>query len=401
MLRDILLQNNLSLSSEIERLLNTLGQAQTKIPFELNLYFEWLLNYGKTLLCNTQENLTLLDYQKDFLLPDILSKTQSITGDVSLFNRIYINPIYRTRSSDCLCLKILIWLHSSHPQTNNIPLAFSDGDFACLPSNPTIYYIPPSAQQSLLNLPLLFHEFGHILYACHKQEMDELVGELQEEIAELLQPASQRSDLFSQNQAKQRKKIVEVWHEWTQELFCDAVGFKIGGAAFVHAFSAYLQMMGRSHFHLTQDQLADQPHPVSWLRVKIIAERVRQEGYENLAQELENTWSAIALSMEITEDYYGYYDDEFLTLVEQTIEDMLVEADPYSYSEAHSRYESLVLHSSYNPVELLNKAWQNFRTEPSSYNLWEKMIIQELLKTSDQFNNSEINLSEGNLVSTK
>lgn len=370
---------------EIERLLNTLIQAQNEIPFELNFYFEWLLNHGRILLCDTRENFTLLDYKKDFLLPDILSRTQSITNDVRLFNRIYINPIYRTRSSDRLCLKLLIWLHSSHLQTENIPLAFSDGDFACLPSNPTIYFIPPSAQRSLLNLPLLFHEFGHILYACHQQEMNELIGELQEEIAELLQPASQRSDRFSQNQAKERKKIVEVWHEWVQELFCDAVGFQIGGAAFIHAFSGYLQMLGRSHFHIPQDKLARQPHPVSWLRVKILAGTVRQHGYENLAQELEDTWNAIALSMGIIEDYYGYYDDEFLTSIEQTINDMLIEADPYSHSlEQQNLKSSIFFCKNYNPVELLNRAWQKFRDEPSSYNQWEKMIIREIIETDSK-----------------
>ena len=57
--------------------------------------------------------------------------------------------------------------------------------------SPLIYMMPPSAQQGLLYLPLFFHEFGHLLYACHKPEMDALVRELQENLAELLEPAVQ------------------------------------------------------------------------------------------------------------------------------------------------------------------------------------------------------------------
>ena len=293
--------------------------------------------------------------------------------------------------------------HSVHPQTKHIPLAFSDGDFACFPVVPlmSLYFITPSAQQCLLDLPLLFHEFGHILYACHAEEMDDLVGELQEEIVELLQPASRRSDLFAKEQAKERKKIVEVWHEWTQELFCDAVGFQIGGAAFVHAFSRYLQLLGRSQFHVPKNKLGYQPHPVSWLRVKILAQRVRQNGYDNLAKELGDTWNAIAVSMGITEDYYSYYDDEFFGSIEQTIEDMLVEANPYCHSYKQSNLNSSVFEKKFNSVELLDRAWHNFRDEPSSYHKWERLAIQKILGTDSGSNKPEINSNGFNLVTAK
>ena len=401
MLRDILFQNNQRLLGEIERLLDSLNQSRATIPTELNSYFDWLLNYGKILLCDTRDNLTLLNYEEDSLLSDVLSKTQDIRNRKRWFDDKFVNPIYRTRSSDRLCLMILNWLHSVHPQTKYIPLAFSDGDFACLPVVPSmsLYFIPPSAQQCLLYLPLLFHEFGHILYACHAEEMNDLVGELQEEIVELLQPASRRSGLFAKEQAKEWKKIVEVWHEWTQELFCDAVGFQIGGAAFVHAFSRYLQMLGRSQFHVPKNKLIYQAHPVSWLRVKILAQRVRQNGYDSLAKELEDTWNAIAVSMEITEDYFGYYDDEFLSSIEQTIEDMLVETNPYSHSYKQSNLNSSVFEKKFNSVELLNRAWQNFLDKPSSYYEWEKLVIQKILETDSGSSKPEINTNGFNLVS--
>ena len=403
MLRDILSQNNQRLLSEVERLLDNLIQARITIPVELNLYFDWLLNYGKILLCDTRDNLTLLDYKEDSLLPDVLSKTQDINNRVRWFDEKFINPIYRTRSSDRLCLMILNWLHSNHPQTKNIPLAFSDGDFACLPAIPfmSLYYIPPLAQQCLLYLPLLCHEFGHILYACHEQEMNELVGELQEEIAEILQPASQRCDRFAKEQAKEHKKIVEIWLEWAQELFCDAVGFHIGGVAYIYAFSGYLQMQGRSHFHVPKNELAYHAHPVSWLRVKMLAVRARQIGRNDLAQELEDTWGAIAHEMGITEDYYGYYDDEFLPSIEQTIEDMLIETAPYFYSYKQSGSKSSISDEKFNPIELLNRAWQKFRDKPSGYYQWEQLVVQEILQADNGSSELELNSDGFSLVRAK
>ncbi|WP_036488540.1 hypothetical protein [Myxosarcina sp. GI1] len=401
MLRDILFQNNQRLLSEIERLLNNLIQGRIAIPAELNLYFNWLLNYGKILLCDTRDNLTLLGYEEDSLLPEVLSKTQNTYRQVRWFDEELIEPVCRTRSSDRLCLMILNWLHANHSKTKNLPLAFSDGDFACKPVIPhmSLYFIPPLAQQCLMYLPLLYHEFGHILYACHEQEMNELVGELQEEISELLQPASQRCDRFAKEQAKERKKIVEVWHEWIQELFCDAVGFQIGGAAFIRAFSGYLQMLGRNHFYVPKNKLANRAHPVSWLRVKILAVRARQNSHDDLAQELEDTWSAIAYEMGITEDYYGYYDDELLPSIEQTIEDMLIETEPYCHSSQQPSSKSFS--HGFNPIELLNRAWQNFLDEPSGYDRWEKLVIQELLQTNNDSSKPELNSNGFSLIGTK
>lgn len=128
-----------------------------------------------------------------------------ITRYLYLFNRILISPVIRARPSDRLCLRFLQWLHSAHPQSQHIPAAFSDGSFASWPDPrfPTIYVMPPSAQRRLLYLSLFFHEFGHLLYACHKPEMDDLVRSLQQTISEYLEPSVQRDDAHAKREQKQ------------------------------------------------------------------------------------------------------------------------------------------------------------------------------------------------------
>lgn len=78
--------------------------------------------------------------------------------------------------------------------------------------------MPPSAQRRLLYLPLFFHEFGHLLYACHKPEMDSLVRYLQQTISQYLEPSAQRDDLHSKREQEWRSLIVETWFEWTHEI---------------------------------------------------------------------------------------------------------------------------------------------------------------------------------------
>lgn len=78
----------------------------------------------------------------------------------------------------------------NHPEIRQYPPAVSPGTCAVWPllDFVPIYFFPALEQQSLLYQPLLFHEFGHVLYGAHKQEMDDLVGDLQRSIQEILLP---------------------------------------------------------------------------------------------------------------------------------------------------------------------------------------------------------------------
>ena len=103
--------------------------------------------------------------------------------------------------------------------------------------------------------------------------------------------------------------------------------------------------------------------------------------------------------MGITEDYYGYYDDEFLPSIEQTIEDMSIETETYCYS--YQQPSSKSFSHRFNLIELLNRAWQNFLNEPLGYGRWEKLVIQEILQTNNDLSKPELNLNGFSLIGTK
>jgi hypothetical protein len=238
--------------------------------------------------------------------------------------------------------------------------------------------MPPSAQQHLLYLPLFFHEFGHLLYASHQNEMDDLVRDLQAAISDLLTPSSHRDDSYAQRESDQRGAIVETWYSWAQEIFCDALGLTVGGPAFAHAFSMYLRMLGRGQYHLPPDQLAHRDHPVTWLRARLVAARARRLGFEENAVALEDSWRAIASAMGVVEDYYGYYIPQFADAIDQAIDDMLIETAPREFlQEEVSDLDSDP--SPDHPVRLLNQAWYQFRGDTGAYPEWESEAIRAFL----------------------
>lgn len=377
-MREILRQSNSSLLQEIDQLTSALSKIS--VPPELSVYHQWVTRACNLLHEQVLQILGDLEHSTDDMLRDILSETQRVNREFQLYNRRLVGPILRWLDSDRLCLRIITWLHGNHPQTQDIPAGLSNEEFSIWPTlrYPIVYFMPASAQYGLLYLPLLFHEFGHLLYICHGQEMDKLVRDLQEEFADLLEPVSQRDDLQAQEAARMRKAIVETWYEWAQELFCDAVGFKIGGPCFVRALSMYFRMRGRDEFHLPMEELAGSTHPVTWLRIRLIADRAREMGWSAETDELEGEWDKIATIMDVAEDHYGFYVDEFLPSIRSTLNDMLTEASPYQFTDSDvssSKWDPKLS----SPVHLLNRAWFMFLQNPNEYSKWEEEAVSIFL----------------------
>lgn len=381
-MRDLLRHNNEDLLRDAEQIRASLRQAELSLLPELRLFHEWLVGQCDGLHQGILRNIVYLDLGQDAILPDVLSNTQVITRYLHLFNSYFISPVIRARASDRLCLRLLQWVHAAHPKTQHIPAAFSDGSFASWPDPrfPTIYFMPPSSQQRLLYLALFFHEFGHLLYACHRKEMDDLVKSLQQAISEHLEPSAQRDDAYAKKEQEWRSVIVETWFEWTQEIFCDSVGLVIGGPAFIHSFSLYFRMRGREQYHLKPEYLAGSDHPVTWLRIRLIADRARRMGFNNVAASLESSWITIAKQMSVAEDYYGFYVPEFLPAIQQTIDDMLEEASPRRFKddEVDNSAQDVRLMS---PVKIVNEAWHNFYQDNAGYSDWENNAINLWLDT--------------------
>ena len=289
-------------------------------------------------------------------------------------------PILRASPADGLCLATIGWLHRSHAETADYPPAFSDGDVATWPFlglGAPLYLFPTVEQRSLLFQPLYFHEFGHLLYVCHRPELDALVGELQRTIYDSLQPASQRNDRYAARHASQRQLVVNLWYQWAQEFFCDAVGFTIGGPCFLLAFSSYLSDLVDTDFYKHADDLRLSSHPVTWLRIQFLTRRAARAGFADLANAAEEEWDTIADTLGIHEDYHGFYVEALQDPVERIVADMITEAAPRPYNESEAAGDGWSPTAD-TPVRLLNWAWQRLAEDSEGYAAWEAEQIEML-----------------------
>lgn len=374
---EFLKARNRMLERNLEELTTAIQSAS--IPSELEYYRSHIISVCNDVHTTVEQNIADLGLGQDQILEDVLSNTQQVMRLFRLLSARLAVPILRASSSDRLSLTVLSWLHGQHQKTASIPAAFADGHcsvwtFRFAP----IYFFPCVEQKGLLYQPLLFHEFGHLLYAAHEREMDDLVGELQKAVEEYLIPQSRRNDRHADTQAGQRQEIVNTWYRWAQELFCDAVGLTIGGPCFLLAFSQFLGTLENGDFYRQPTDLRYSGHPVTWLRVQFIAERAKQSGFERLAMAIEQEWKMLAHAIGVVEDYHGFYDRRLKDNISRTIDDMLTEAAPRRYTEAEVKGMELPV-STGNLISLLNQAWQVYRTNALGYTVWENKVLQSLL----------------------
>ncbi len=376
MIKDVLAAQNRWLLVNLDKLEGAI--AQTTIPPELTPYLASILATCQHLRGNIMQNLRDLQLAVAAIAEEILSNTQAATRAMNLMSTRLAYPILRASEADRLSLRVIGWMHRQHLETQQLPPAFCDGITAVWPVDPPIYFLPCLDRQSLLFQPLLFHECGHVLYACHRREMDDLVRVLQQAIGQRVLSPSFRNDRFASVQSDQRQAIVDVWYPWVQELFCDATGFIMGGPSFLHAFATHVRLLERSDLMQSPLDLRRSAHPVTWLRIKLLTERATAAGFSQEAQSISNEWAAVAHAMGIVEDYHGYYDSDIDVLVTRTVEDMVVEAAPRPYTTEEVAGEGWQ-NGADSVVRLLNWAWQQYLKAPGRYAPWEAEVIQHYL----------------------
>jgi hypothetical protein len=329
-------------------------------------------------LSNTcRENLALLSTGEDSLLADVLSETSTLVQYARLLKFRYLRGLYRSTDWDRVCLRTITWLHREHAQTKDYPAVFADDDVSVVPSKGLPFYFFPCVEQRGLRFqPLLFHEFGHLLYKCHELELDALVGDFQQFVESALLPVSQRNDQYAQEQARVRQSIVETWYKWIQEFFCDAVGFEIGGPCFLYAFSEYIAKFQSADYSRQAPDLHGSSHPVSWLRIKLLMGRAQSKGFETQASWVGERWNDTATLLNVGEDHHGFYLSSLNARLTQTLDDMLVEVGPRQFTKEEAAGLGWDTPSP-NLVSLLNYVWIRYFSEASTFGGWESDVLRQ------------------------
>lgn len=374
---DYLKEANTDLLYQIEVVQEIVGGTQ--VAGELTPYVGQVAQLCAELRLQALRNLRDIEHRVPTTLTDILAATQRLTEFFELVNTRLAIPIVRAKAEDRLGLLFLRFLHDSNPKSALLPYGISDGNFAVYPSPviPPVYLLPVTRQTTLLYLPLVYHEFGHVLYALHKKELDDLVQEFQKVVARSLIPQSIRGDSGTAA-AIFRRRVVTAWYAWAQEFYCDAVGLTIGGPSFLKAFSHFFRTRSVDQYYLPREAQLVRKHPVTWLRAKMLTDRARKLGYNDLANSVDQAWQETANTLGIVEDYEGTWRDDYLVPARQMLDDMIEESQPYCHSQSDTEVDGSL--PRLNPVQLCNLAWQQFEKEPTTYRHWERSSIQGFLR---------------------
>jgi hypothetical protein len=316
-----------------------------------------------------------LSYDHPDTFENVLRQTQRVMKELEVINAYYAGPLLRSREDDRLALIVLRWLHDEHPTTARRAFALSDGQFGIYPDlrYPSLFFLPCSRRRTLLYLPLLFHEFGHLLYAVHRRELDDLVLEFQETVANVFAPPTRRQGAVATQQDAFQAQLVLACYPWCQEFFCDAVGLRIGGPCFLRAFASYFRLQGTHAFYVPRARLVLREHPVGWLRVRSLLCRARRMGFEEAAAKVEVDWNATARLLRVTEDYEGTWSDELSAPLEKMLDDMVEEAGTRGILPEEAVATELSAGSSI--VGLLNASWQHFEQDSGAYAKEEQLVI--------------------------
>src|SRR5579872_7374645 len=159
-LRDALHQRNTTITRELVALESAINGVT--IPALLEPYRQKMMSFCHHFRGEAEANLNLLALNRDSLLEDIVSKTRVANHYLRLLSSRFASPILRGGKADHLCLKVISWMHETHPKTKSLPAVFANGGVGVVPHLviAPIYFFPSLEQSGLLYQSLHFHEFG-------------------------------------------------------------------------------------------------------------------------------------------------------------------------------------------------------------------------------------------------
>jgi hypothetical protein len=360
----------------VERLIEARAIPRLLVP-----YRRMILQAVSQARAAARQSLVDLQASGDLILVDLLSETARLLSAARSISRRMADPLLRSTREAAPCLWLIGWMHDSNELTRCYPAAFLDGAPSVLPfTNLTpLYGFPAVEQHGLLMLPLLLHEYGHVLQLLHLTEMNDLIADLQRAIGNSLQPSSSRNDEMAQAMADRRKRIVDRWYVWAVELFCDAVGLVMGGASYLHAFANYCGTLRQSDYGAAPTVTEVSQHPFVDLRIRLLINRAEKLGLHYDAGLVRTEWDAMAERLEAGKvDSLGYFEPAWLGSIEATIDDMLVEAGPRAFTAEEATAER-EWQPGDSPILLCNRAWRIKADSPQFFAEWERKTVAAVL----------------------
>jgi hypothetical protein len=115
--------------------------------------------------------------------------------------------------------------------------------------------------------------------------------------------------------------------------------------------------------------------PVSWIRIKFLVDQARKMGLIKEADLIEGEWQKMALLMNMTPIYHGYYAASYDNLIDEALDSMLEEANPVKYAD-YAPLTKDYIPCKDNFIQLMTEAWRIKENNQEEYETWKKKILE-------------------------
>jgi hypothetical protein len=232
-----------------------------------------------------------------------------------------------------------------------------------------IIALPAGEEHSLLNLPDMYHEIGHLLHSMFNGKSCELSSEIidkhfQKEMVRLTDEASGSPVVHFLKEVEEAKYLWAA--AWLEEFTCDLVGTYMTGAAYAWT-NLKLLSLGHGSVKIYEHS---QSHPADEARMRIILLMLEKLKLQKEKKEVEAAWITFLKTTEIYKPgiYDLFYPQKLLQQIVDEFFDFYQNADLASYPELNN--DSIAF--------LLNEAWRIAQANPQSFSAYETNAMSNL-----------------------
>lgn len=232
-----------------------------------------------------------------------------------------------------------------------------------------IIALPFGEENNLLNLPDLYHEIGHLIYAQYPNIVN---SKFQPKLNEYFTSEIERSydekthDHYVPFFNSKKKR----WEEyWVEEFTCDMIATYLCGPAF-----AWSNMKMSALSNGNNAIYADSPsHPSDESRMRAVFFMLVKTGFTQECEEIRNSWNLFLKHTNNPKhpDYKYIFPDHLLKSLADIVFDYCRGVDLNTYKEQVS--------TTPNPIsKIINNAWIELLERPSEFENFQKTEIQKL-----------------------
>jgi len=232
-----------------------------------------------------------------------------------------------------------------------------------------IIAVPGGEEKTLLNLPDLYHEMGHLIY---NQSQFYLNGDTETAVARFYQDEIQRV-VDEQRDSKlisfYRDKKARWLNGWIMEFTCDFIATYLVGPAYAWTNLKITTLSsGKDRVY------ADSPsHPSDEARMRAIFFMLRQLGYTTEVLPMEADWQSFLKTTRnpIPANYQFVFPHGLIETLGKNVYQGCESVGLRSYPEQLSKFKTPI-------SKILNDAWLELFTNPANYKVWEEEKIKEI-----------------------